>query len=164
MRPFNAVECPGLQKLAEAAVEIGKKYPNIKLNDFLAQFPSRDVAKSVITDLAIRAKEAIKVIFEESIKHLGCTLDLWTDNYKSNTYMAMTANVFLLRDTCIEQKRLVFHVNLVADIVKSKQVIKERIINVFNDFGVGTQELNTNVTFTTDRYEIQSNNLNYMSK
>lgn len=136
------------------------------MDDFLAQFPSRDVAKSVITDLAIRAKGAIKVIFEESIKQgdLDCTLDLWTDNFKSNTYMAMTANVFLLRDTCIEQKRLVFHMNLVADIVKSKQVIKERIINVFNDFGVGTQELNTNVTFTTDRYEIQSNKLNYMSK
>lgn len=153
-RPIYAVECPGLIEFVAAGFEIGKKYPTLKKDDFIANFPTRYLAKNCIKELAARAKMAIKVIFEESMKQggFGCTLDLWTDNFKSNTYMAMTANVFLLRDTQIEQKRLVFHMDLVAEIVKSKDVIKERIINVFNDLGVGIQELKKYVTFTTDRY------------
>lgn len=153
LRPFNAVECLGLRELVMAGVEIGKKNPTIKMEDFLSQFPSRHSTKSVVSDLAIRAKAAIRVLFKDCIEQggLGCTLDLWTDNYKSNTYMAMTANLFLLRETCIEQKRLVFHMGLVEDIVKSKQVVKTRIINVFNDFGVNADEMKKNVTLTTDR-------------
>lgn len=153
LRPYNAVECIGLRELVMAGVEIGKKFPTIKSADFFSQFPSRYSTKGVIADMAIRAKSAISVVFEESIKQggLGCTLDLWTDNFKSNSYMAMTANVFLLRDTHIEQKRLVFHMGLVEDIVKSKQVVKTRIINVFNDFGVNADGIKKHVTFTTDR-------------
>lgn len=66
----------------------------------------------------------------------------------------MTANVFLLRETCIEQKSIVFHMGYVADIVKSKEVIKLRIIKVFGDFGVSVQDLKEKVTLTTDRYGI----------
>lgn len=40
---------------------------------------------------------------------------------------------------------------LVPDTVKSKTVIKDRVVDVFNDFGVGQRELKANVVFTTDR-------------
>lgn len=156
LRPFNAVECTGLRELITAGVKLGKKYPQIKLENFLENFPSRNTVKAIIADEANRAKAAIKIVFKEALKQggLGCTLDLWTDRFKSNTYIAMTANVFLLRETCIEQKSIVFHMGYVADIVKSKEVIKLRIIKVFGDFGVSVQDLKEKVTLTTDRYGI----------
>lgn len=152
-RPINAVEGRGLHELVAASVQIGKKYPNMKMEDFFQRFPSRYVTKSVIHDVATSAKETIKVLFAESIKQsgLGCTLDLWSDDFKSNSYMAMTANLLLLREDCIQQKPLVFHMGLVPDTVKSKTVIKDRVVDVFKDFGVGQQELKANVVFTTDR-------------
>lgn len=75
----------------------------MKMEDF---FLSRYVTKSVIHDKTTSAKETIKVLFAESIKQsgLGCTLDLWSDDFKSNSYMAMTANLLLLREDCIQQK------------------------------------------------------------
>lgn len=153
LRPFNALECSGLRELFLAGTELGKKYPTMQNKDFLEIFPSRHTVKTIITDEASRAKEAIKILFRESIKQggLGCTLDLWSDKFKSNTYMAMTANVYLIRDDHIEQKRLVFHMGYIADIIKSKEVVKSRIVEVFRDFEVSTEEIRENVTFTTDR-------------
>lgn len=153
LRPFNAVECSGLRELILAGVELGKKYPTMKTDDFLHIFPSRKTVKTIITKEATFAKDVIKSLFKEAIKQngLGCTLDLWTDKFKSNSYMAMTANMFLIRETGIEQKGIVFHMGYVDDIVKSKQVIKSRIIQVFDGFEVSTQQLKDYVTFTTDR-------------
>lgn len=153
IRPFYAIECSGLQDLLLAANEIGKKYPQMSADEFLKLIPSRNTVKATVTDGADYARDAFKILFRESIQQggLGCTLDLWTDSYKSNTYMAMTANVLLIRATCVEQKRLVFHMGHVTDIVKSKGVIKSRIIEVFDDYEVTAQEIKEYVTFTTDR-------------
>lgn len=153
LRPINAIECSGLRELIWTGIELGKKYPVLTAEDFFQFFPSRNTVKSIIADEAIRAKNAIKILFRNSIKQggLGCTLDLWSDSFKSNSYMAMTANVVLVSETCIQQKPLVFHMGYIEDIVKSKQVVKSRIIEVFNEFEVSTLEMKENVTITTDR-------------
>lgn len=153
LRPFNAVECSGLRELVLAGVELGKKYPSLKTEDFLQILPSRKTVKTIIADEANRAKEAIKILFRHAIEQngFGCTMDLWTDNYKSNSYIAMTANMYLIRDTGIDQKRIVFHMGHFDEIVKSKPLIKARVIEVFRSFGVSTEEIKENVTFTTDR-------------
>lgn len=152
-RPFNAVECTGLRDMLAAAFEIGQKYPNMSTDEFLTCIPSRNTVKTTVSGNAANAKPLIEDIFEEAIKQggFGCTLDLWTDNFKSISYMVITANAYLLRDAFIEQKRLVFHMNHITDIVKSKEVIKAHIIKVFHDFGLDQHALKTNVTFTTDR-------------
>lgn len=159
LRPFNALECTGLQELVWVATELGKKYPTITRERFFQLFPCRNTVKSIISDGAVRAKNEMKVLFKKSMEQdgLGCTMDMWTDRYKANTYMAMTANVFLIRDDFIEHKRLVFHMGQIADIVKSKEVVKARIIDVFRDFDVSTQEMKEKVTLTTDRYENHNN-------
>lgn len=153
LRPFNAIECTGLHDLVMAGVEWGKKYPNLTMDQFLKFFPCRNTVRKMISHEATRAQYMIKIMFEESIKQggLGCTLDLWTDPHKSNSYMAITANVFLLRDNRIDNKRLVFHMGLISDLVKTKYVIKQRIVKVFNDFDVSIAQLKDFVTFTTDR-------------
>lgn len=153
LRPFYAIECPGLRELICTGFELGKKYPTMTKEDFLNNLPSRYTVQGLITDQAGLSKNQIKIFFKEAIEQggLGCTLDLMSDKHKSNSYMAMTANVFLLRDTSIEHKRVVFHMGLVANIVKSREVIKSRIIEVFSEFEVSSDEIRDKVTFTTDR-------------
>lgn len=153
LRPFNAVECSGLRDLILASVELGKKYPKIKSEDISKVLPSRKTVKSIITKEANKAKDAIKILFKNAIEQngFGCTLDLWTDKFNSNTYMALTANIPFIRDTGIEQKSVVFYMGYFDDIVKSKELVRSRIIKVFCDMGVSNDELKENVTFTTDR-------------
>lgn len=153
LRPLNAIECPGLKELVSTGFELGQKYPTMTKDQFLQNFPCRKTVKGVVNDEACSSKAEIKMILREAIDQngLGCTLDLWKDKYKSNTYMAMTANVFLLRDTGIELKRVVLHLGMIPEIVKSQRVIKLRIIEVFDDYAVSEGEIRDNITFTTDR-------------
>lgn len=153
LRPLNAIDCTGLRELFLAGAELGQKYPTMNTEDILQVIPSRNTIKGMIADEAMRARDAIKILFRAGVEQggIGCTLDLWTDDHKSNSYMAMTANLFLIRDSCIELKRLVFHMGYIADIVKSKDVVKSRIIEVFHDFDVTTEEIKQIVTFCTDR-------------
>lgn len=87
LRPFNAVECPGLKDLILASVDLGKKYPKIRSEDISKILPSKKSVKTITTKEANQAKDAIKNLFKEAIQQngLGCTLDLWTDRFKSNT-------------------------------------------------------------------------------
>lgn len=153
LRPFNAVECPGFQEIFLAGVELGQKYPLLGMDDFKRVLPSRHTVKNTIKEVAQNAKVCMTSLFREAIQQygFGSTLDLWTDSYKHNTYMAMTANIYLLRNTGIENKRLVFYMGHITDIVKSKELIRSRIINVFEGFEVATSDLKEKVTFTTDR-------------
>lgn len=63
----------------------------------------------------------------------------------------MTANMFLVVEDGIIQKRVVFHMGRIEEIVKSKEVIRARIIEVFRDYGLAEDEIKKYVTFTTDR-------------
>lgn len=152
-RPFHAIDCTGLRDLALASFELGKKYPNMKNSEFLEHLPCRNTVKKYVADEAIIAKTKIKALFAEAIAQggLGCVLDLGSDKYNSNSYLAMTANVFLLRDDSIEHKGVIFHMGLIPDLVKSKEVIKSRILEVFAEYDVDPNAIKNFVTFTTDR-------------
>lgn len=153
LRPFKAVECDGLQELVMAGVKLGKKYPKLSMADLKRSFPTRNTVKNMVTSEAHDAKESIKALFKQAIKNggFGCTLDLWSDNYKHNSYLAMTANMYLVEGDQVIQKRIVFHLETIGEIVKSKEVIRQRIIDVFQDFDVNEEDIKRYVTFTTDR-------------
>lgn len=152
-RPFYAVECIGLRGLVVAGFNLGQKHPAMKTVEFLGHFPSRQTVKRYVADEAVRAKTAMKTLFRESINQggLGCVMDLGSDRYNSNSYLAMTANVFLLRENSLEHKGVIFHMGLIPDLVKSKEVIKSRILEVFAEFDVSPSEIKEFITFTTDR-------------
>lgn len=153
LRPMNAVEGEGLRELFMAGIKLGQKYPKVNALTLLNKFPSRKSVKTVITAEAHEAKQIIKAIFKSGIAEggFGCTIDLWSDNHKHNSYMGMTANVFVSTDECIEQKRIVFNMEHITEIVKSKELIKSKIISVFNDFDISQDEIREFITFTTDR-------------
>lgn len=153
LRPMYALECEGLRAILEAGIELGKKYPKVSTESLMANFPSRKSVKTIIANEANDAKQNIKAIFKSAIKEggFGCTLDLWSDNYKHNSYMGMTANIYIAADDCIELKRIVFNMEHVTEIFKSKNLIKSKIIEVFNSFDVSREEIKNAITFTTDR-------------
>lgn len=153
LHSFYSVECPGFQDVIMAGVKLGQKYPDITRDDLLSCLPGRKAIKNAVIREAMESKEHIKCLFKKSIRSggMGCTLDLWTDKYKHNTYMAMTAHFCTVEDTSIEQNRIVFYMGNIADIVKSKAVIKSKIVEVFADFGLTEAEIKNLVVFTTDR-------------
>lgn len=153
LRPMHALEGEGLREIFKAGIELGKKYPKASTESLMENLPSRKSVKTIIANEANDAKQNIKAIFRSAIKEggFGCTLDLWSDNYKHNSYMGMTANVYIATDDCIELKRIVFSMEHVTDIFKSKDLIKSKIIRVLNDFDVSREEIKNSITFTTDR-------------
>lgn len=153
LRPLRAVECPGLLDLVMAGVNLGKRYPNMTIDDLKQILPTRNTVKTTITSEAQIAKESIKILFQKAIANggLGCTLDLWTDSYKQRSYLAMTANMILVEEGRNVQKRIVFNMSTFQKIVKSKAVIRKKIIDVFADFGVSQEAIKNYVIFTTDR-------------
>lgn len=153
LRPMNALEGYGVREIFRAGIELGKCYPKVKTANLAAHFPSRKSAKTIIATEAEIAKERIKIIFKSAILKggFGCTLDLWSDKYKHNSYMGMTANVYISTDECIELKRIVFNMQNITEIVKSRELIKSKILGVFKDFGVNRNEIKNFITFTTDR-------------
>lgn len=153
LRPYNAVECPGFYEIVMAGVKLGQKYPNLSKSDLLNNFPKRKAIKEMVASDAIDSKERMKGLLNTAIKQggIGCTLDLWTDKYKHNAYMAMTANFYEVLGDKIKQRRFVFYMGNITDIVKSKALIKSKIIEIFGDFGITETQISTCVVFTTDR-------------
>lgn len=153
LRPMNAMEGDGVREIFMAGIELGKKYPKMNTENLVACLPSRKSVKTIIAQQANDAKQRIKSIFKSAIAEggFGCTLDLWTDKYKHNSYMGMTANVCLSADKSIEQKRIVFNMEHITEIYKSKELIKSKIIETFSHFDVNPVQLAEHITFTTDR-------------
>lgn len=63
----------------------------------------------------------------------------------------MTANMFFAEEKELTQKRFVFHMGKIDETVKSRAVVRARIIEVFRDFDMSEADIKKYVTFTTDR-------------
>lgn len=153
LRPFSELECEGLHELIMAGVKLGKNYNSMTLADLKQVLPSRNTVKSKVTIEAESAKDTMKTLFAQAKKNggFGCTIDLWSDRYKHCTYMAMTANMFFVEEKELTQRRFVFHMGKIDEIVKSRAVVRARIIEVFRDFDMSEADIKKYVTFTTDR-------------
>lgn len=64
----------------------------------------------------------------------------------------MTANIWLVEENEMVQKRVVFYMGEIDEIVKTKAVVRTRAIEVLNGYGLTEEEIKEYVTFTTNRY------------
>lgn len=153
LRPMYALEGDGIRELFMAGFKMGKRYPKMSVENLMEHFPTRKSVKTVIATVANDAKQKIKAMFKSAIEEggFGCTVDMWTDKHRHNTYMGMTANVYISTDECIEQKRIVFNMEHISEIVKSKDLLKSKIVGIFNEFDVTPEEIKNYITLTTDR-------------
>lgn len=153
LRPMYAVDCDGAREFFMAGVALGKKYPKTSTDQLMQFYPSRKSVKTEIKYIASEAKQRVKNVLNCALTQaggFGCTLDLWSDKYRHSSYMAMTANVYLPTDECIEIKRIVFAMEHITEIFKSKELIKTKIIGTLANFGVSEEDMKK-ITFTTDR-------------
>lgn len=109
LRPFYSVECPGFQEVVMAAVRLGQKYPQLNKDDLIKNFPGRKAVENEVYKEALDSKDHMKCLLREAINYggLGCTLDLWTDKYKHNTWRSL--QIFALSKThTLNQNALYF--------------------------------------------------------
>lgn len=110
IRPFYAVEGQGLRKFLRTIVKISKRHPNLNEADIDRLLPSRKVVQRHVFNKSIKMKELIKNDFKRAIESVGgfcCTIDIYSDKYKCNSYLGMTAKLNIINGEEIEQKEYI---------------------------------------------------------
>jgi hypothetical protein len=91
LRPYYAIEGPGMISLAQSLINFGSKYGPHPASDIM---PSRNTLRFRIEKTAQEAQITLKSILIE-IAPLGCiafSLDFWTDAYAKTTFLDVTAH------------------------------------------------------------------------
>lgn len=154
LRPYCAIEGNGLFNLVSAAMELGKKYPNITSNDLKCLLPARNTVQRAVTLKASDAKAMIKSELHEAYSLAGsfaCTADLWSDSYRQNSYLGVTAHINLMDQHKIIPKRFVLsHIEIEED-CKTREVIETHLFKILMEYGFNREQIQNNIYFVTDR-------------
>lgn len=153
-RPYYAIEGDGLIDLCKAMIDIGRKYPNMSNEDFARVIPSR---QTIANDVIKKAEEVVQMIskdFRKTLTYPGgfaCTGDLWTDNYRRESYLTITAHLNLFEENTVVPKMYIINLNSIDEEQKTGKVVFDEIKRVFMKFGVSEDELMKKIVFVTDR-------------
>lgn len=154
LRPYHAIEGRGLFSLISATMELGKQYPNITPNDLKSLLPARNTVQRAVTSKSEDAKNMIKTKLHEAYKLAGgfaCTADLWSDSYRQNNYLGITAHINLMdRNQIISQSFVISHMEVEED-SKTAEVVATHLFNVLMDYGFTRQQFQNDIDFVTDR-------------
>lgn len=154
IRPYYAVEGDGFFDLMICMINIGMKYPYISESEIEKLIPSRNTVKGQVEKFAGDMKSKITNYFRQALEYTGgfsATTDLWSDDFKNNTYICLTAHINLFENKKIVSKRFIMHLNKFDAITKSGPLLEKEIIEIFEEFGVSEQCLKSRVVFVTDR-------------
>lgn len=153
LRPFHAIDCPGTFDLCSAAMKFGQKYPTATDEDLKKAMPSRNTTKAAVEEIANSVREKIKSVLEKSKVHGGfaATTDSWTDNHMHTTYICVVVHAKIVTEFKIKKYNFVIHTNEITDLVKTKEVIVNRLIDVFAEYGLNADDVKKFITFVTDR-------------
>lgn len=154
LRPYSAIEGRGVFELIAAGVEIGKRYPNLTRSDLMISLPSRDTVHRTVEKKSDMARDVIGQILRETIEHssgFACTLDLWSDDFRQKSYLAVTAHTNRTGNDAIKHDRLVIEMKEVPDECKTKEVIEREVFNALTQYGITEEQIKNNVEFVTDR-------------
>lgn len=138
LRPFRAIEGGGLNDLLVAAMQLGKKYPFMTEDDLKKIIPSSTTIRQIVKNNANSTRELIKISLRkvvETIGAIGCTVDLWTDDFAHLSYISVVVHFFETNgDTKIEYKKFIIYLNTIDAVSKTGEAIRAKITNVFNDY------------------------------
>lgn len=153
IRPYQAVEREGLLDLCTAAMRFGQKYPKADAQDFLSSMPSRHGVQRYVAVDADSVKKDIGNVLQAVKEHngLGATTDCWTDNYRHHAYLCITIHGSLIEKGQIKTYRYVISMDILTDLVKTKEVIMAAIFRSFARYGYSENDVARYVTFISDR-------------
>lgn len=153
LRPIRSIDCPGIFDLCSACMRFGQKYPTATDEVLKGALPTRNTAMAAISEVANSVWGKIKMIIEKTKKHGGfaATADNWTDNHIHNTYICIVVHAKIATELEIKKYSFVLHTDIITDLVKTKQVIVQRIVDVFGEYGLNAHDVKKFITFVTDR-------------
>lgn len=151
LRPYHAIDCPGLFDLCAATMKFGQRYATATDEDLKKSMPTRNAVKATVSEVASTVREKIKTILQKSREYggFGATTDNWTDNHLHNSYICVVVHTRIATELRIKKYNFVLHTNIITDLVKTKKVIVDRIVDVFAEYGFNAADVKQFVTFTT---------------
>lgn len=114
IRPLYTLEGEGLRNLLKPMIHVGKKYLKLNADIIERLIPSRYSMFRYTDKKAIDAIENFKANLAKSIQSVGgfsCTLDSYSDRYRCNTYLGITARLNIIEGENLEQKEYVISLN-----------------------------------------------------
>lgn len=102
----------------------------------------------------MQAKAMIIDDFQRALKCPGgfsCTTDLYTDCFKSKSYLGITASLNLLENGKIKQKRYVVNLDELKVVQKTGENISKAIMNCLSSFHITETQMIEQITWVTDR-------------
>lgn len=154
IRPFYAVEGEGLQDLIKTIAKINRKHPNLSDADIERLIPSRKVVRSHVDVKGILAQEIIKKDLVRAIETTGgfcLMIDLYTDKFKSNSYLGMVAKLNFIEGDEIYRRVYVLNLDVMRSVQKRGEEVRNEIIKILKKFDLTEQHMIENITWITDR-------------
>ncbi|CAF4509511.1 unnamed protein product [Rotaria sp. Silwood2] len=149
MRPFHCVEDPGFIIVSQVLLDIGARYGRLLVGKVRAEniLPCAYTVKRRIQTLAgvFRSEVATRLAAAGARGELAFSPDLWTDRYKKQAYLGMTA--IFVEDSVINTIDLCCREFLYQK--KSAENVSKSIDAILNEFNI--QEYRKSATFVIDR-------------
>lgn len=152
-RPFYAVECDGLLNLCTAAMQFGQRYPKATVDDLKEAMPTRNTVASHVSQISSGVKRDIRKVMDAAKEQngLAATTDCWTDKFRHYAYMCITIHVTLIEEHRMKSYRYVISMDVITELVKTKQVIIGTILKSFAAYDYSAEDVKKFVTFVSDR-------------
>lgn len=152
-RPISAVEGDGLKDLCLASMQFGQKYPKATAKDMEENWPTRHRVLSYMETIASKVENDIGEIMKmaKSQNGLAATTDCWTDNYRRLAYMCITIHATLIEANQIKNYRALMSMECITELVKTKKVIIDAILDSFASYDYSAEDVKKHVTFVSDR-------------
>lgn len=93
-RPFEAISGIGLFTLIKTCIFLGAKYGNLEDSQIRSLLPSSHTISRTISQLASQVNNLLFVKVADITKRFGISLttDVWTDNFRRISYLALTVH------------------------------------------------------------------------
>lgn len=152
-RPFKAIEGEGLKDLCIAAMQFGQKHTKATPENLMENWPSRYVVVQHTGMIASKVEKDIRIVMEMAKVQsgFGATTDCWADKYQKRSYMSITIHATLMEANQIKNYRFIISMQCITELVKTKKVIVDAILDCFDSYGYSKDDVMKCVTFVSDR-------------
>lgn len=76
---------------------------------------------------------------------------MWTDNYKHEKYIGLTAHTNFFKNDEFILEKFVFYVDVLNDFFITADALTKKIYDVFAEYGISKSDVIDKIIFTTDR-------------
>lgn len=146
LRSFNIIKGKGFQELAQSLVSLGNRCGDIDVKDIL---PDPTTISRNINHVAQNLRDEVKEELRKTVYNWGgaVTLDMWTEDFKKNSYLCMT--IHYVDDNWDLIERVLHTTVWDSNLKKTGENIKSVVIQNLEKYGLGEQF--QSLIYVTDR-------------